>query len=51
MKPTNHPIESDNSLRSVSAQARLLMSQRRQKQQNRIQTMLQRAASEIRIDR
>lgn len=51
MKSINHPIQSDNNLRSVSAQARLLMSQRRQRQQNRIQTMLQRAASEIGIDR
>ncbi|MBE9167021.1 hypothetical protein IQ238_05545 [Pleurocapsales cyanobacterium LEGE 06147] len=51
MKPTNHRIQSDNNLRSVSAQARLLMSQCRQRKQNRIQSMLQRAASEIGIER
>jgi hypothetical protein len=50
MELTNHRIQSNN-LQSVSAQARLLMSQRRQRQQNRIQSMLQRAASEIGMDR
>ena len=32
---------------SVSAQARLLMSSRRQKEQNRYQSMLQRSAAEL----
>lgn len=42
-------IQSNND-RSVSTQARLLMKERRQKLQNRSQSMLQRAASEVGID-
>lgn len=35
---------------TVSAQARMLMSQTRQKQQNRHQSMLQRAATEVGLE-
>ena len=40
----------DNNPRSVSAQARRLMSTRRQNRQNRQQSMLHRAASEVGLD-
>lgn len=39
-----------NNTQSVSQQARLLLSDRRHKQQNREQTMLRRAASEVGIE-
>lgn len=39
-----------NDTQSVSHQARLLLSERRHKQQNRQQTMLHRAASEVGIE-
>ena len=39
-----------NNPRSVSAQARLLVSDHRQKLQNRQESMLHRAASEVGID-
>jgi hypothetical protein len=40
-------IQTDNNLRPIQAQARLLASQTRQAQRNRGLSMLQRAASEI----
>ncbi|MGF1482379.1 MAG: hypothetical protein ACFB4I_23370 [Cyanophyceae cyanobacterium] len=46
----NHSNTQSTNSRSVSAQARFLMSQRRQRQQNRSQTMLQRAAAEVGLD-
>lgn len=47
MKSNNIGIQSNSDRVSVSAQARLLMSLNRQKQHNRQQSMLQRAASEV----
>lgn len=49
MKLNNLGIQ-NNSDRSISHQARLLMSERRHKQHNRQQSMLQRAASEVGMD-
>jgi len=43
-------IQTNSNPQSVSAFARLLMSERRQKLQNRQQSMLHRAASEAGID-
>jgi hypothetical protein len=50
MKLNNLGIQNDDNSRSVSAQARLLMSERRQKIQNRQQSMLHRAASSVGLD-
>lgn len=50
MKPDFFSTQYDNNPRSVSAQARLLMSGHRQKVQNRQQSMLRRAASSVGID-
>ncbi|MGH2412226.1 MAG: hypothetical protein ACRDEA_00720, partial [Microcystaceae cyanobacterium] len=50
MKPTNLNIHPHDDSRSIGAQARLLMSQSRQKQQNRQESMLHRAAAEIGIN-
>lgn len=48
---SNYPdIQSDANSLTVSARARLLMSQNRQKLHNRANSMLQRAASEVGID-
>jgi hypothetical protein len=44
MKLNSLGIQDNHNLQSVSAQARLLMSERRQKLQNRQQSMLYRAA-------
>lgn len=50
MKLDNLPIQNDNNSLSVSAQARLLMSERRHKIQHRQQSMLHRAASSVGLD-
>jgi len=50
MKPNYHSIQSDYNPRAIAVQARLLMSERRQKVQHREQSMLNRAASEVRVD-
>jgi hypothetical protein len=50
MKPNYLGIQYDYNPGSVSAQARSLMSSGRQKVQNRQQSMLHRAASEVGID-
>ena len=47
MKPNHFGIQHGNNSQSVSTQARLLMSDRRQKLQNRQQSILHRAASEV----
>jgi hypothetical protein len=49
MKFNNLSIQYDYNSQSVSAQARLLMSERRQKVQNRERSMLNRAALEVRV--
>lgn len=49
MKLNNLGIQNDDT-QSVSAQARLLMSERRHKIQHRQQSMLQRAASSVGFD-
>ena len=49
MKLNNLGLQTNND-RSISAQARLLMSERRHKQHNRQQSMLHRAASEVGMD-
>lgn len=50
MKPNYLSIQHDNAPRSVSAQARRLMTTDRQKLQNRQQSMLHRAAVSVGID-
>ncbi|MBF2005391.1 hypothetical protein ACF3DV_20120 [Chlorogloeopsis fritschii PCC 9212] len=50
MKSNYLDTQSDDKSRLISAQARLLMSRSRHKLQNRQQTMLHRAASELGID-
>jgi hypothetical protein len=50
MKSNTVGIQYNQKSRSVNAQARLLMSQSRQKLQNRQKSMLHRAASEVGID-
>ena len=50
MKPNYHSIQSDYNPRAIAVQARLLMSERRQKIQNRQQSMLHRAASSVGLD-
>ncbi|MBW4574127.1 MAG: hypothetical protein KME08_02460 [Aphanothece sp. CMT-3BRIN-NPC111] len=50
MKPNYPSVEYHSHPRSVSAQARLLMSEHRQKLQNRQQSMLHRAALSVGIE-
>lgn len=50
MKNKQLGIQQNNNPQSVSAQARLLMSESRQKMQQRQQSMLQRTVSEFGID-
>lgn len=50
MKLNNLGIPNEDNSRSVSDQARLLMSERRHKIQNRQQSMLHRAASSLGLD-
>ena len=50
MKHNHFGIQHGNNSQLVSAQARFLMSDRRQKLQNRQESMLHRAASEVGID-
>lgn len=50
MKNNHSGIPNTENSQPVSAQARLLMSQSRQKLQNRQQSMLQRVASKVGID-
>ena len=50
MKLNHLDIQYGNNSQSVSAQARFLMSVRRQKVQNHQESMLHRAASEVGID-
>ena len=50
MQNHNFQTKSNRNSLSVSAQARLLVSKNRQKQQNRHQSMLQRAATEVGLD-
>lgn len=47
MKLNSYSTQHDYNPQSVSAQARLLMSERRQKVQNRERSMLNRAALEV----
>ena len=47
---SNNKNNQSNAKASVFAQARLLMSSRRQKEQNRYQSMLQRSAAELGLD-
>ncbi|ACK68270.1 hypothetical protein PCC8801_4348 [Rippkaea orientalis PCC 8801] len=47
MKSHSHTNPSRNDVHSIAAQARLLASQNRQKQQNRQLSMLYRLASEV----
>lgn len=49
MKANNLDIRSHDGSQPIRAQARLLMSQSRHRQQNRQQSMLQRAAGELGI--
>ncbi|MGH2414960.1 MAG: hypothetical protein ACRDEA_14980 [Microcystaceae cyanobacterium] len=51
MKANNLDSQSHDSSQAIRAQARLLMSQSRQRQQNRQQSMLQRAAGELGINK
>lgn len=50
MKLNNLGIPNEDNSRSVSDQARILMSERRHKIQNRQQSMLHRAASSLGLD-
>jgi hypothetical protein len=50
MNFNQHDTQHDNNLRTVAAQARYLMSAKRQRTQHRSQAMLNRAAAEVGIN-
>jgi hypothetical protein len=49
MELTNYDIQNDNNLQTVSGQARSLMSASRHRTQQRVKSMLTRAAADLKI--